>query len=74
MVLGDDGSKMMFYFYLLNGSAAYVTYALLFAPAVGYVEQVRLTPEHTKHCVSVLGRDGGTRWGLGWGHTVGVGR
>jgi len=38
-VLGDDGSKIMFYFYLTNGSAAYVTYALLFAPAIGYYEQ-----------------------------------
>ena len=40
LLLGDDGSKVMFYFYLTNGCAAYVTYALLFAPAIGYYEQV----------------------------------
>ncbi|KAL3915076.1 MAG: hypothetical protein SGPRY_007386 [Prymnesium sp.] len=39
LLMGDDGSKMMFYFYIINGSFAYLAYALLFAPAIGYVAQ-----------------------------------
>jgi len=39
VVMGDDGSKIMFYFYLTNGSFAYIAYALLFAPAIGTPEQ-----------------------------------
>lgn len=39
LLMGDDGSKMMFYFYVINGSFAYLAYALLFAPAIGYVAQ-----------------------------------
>ena len=31
--------QVMFYFYLINGSFAYIVYAMLFAPAIGYVEQ-----------------------------------
>lgn len=32
--MGTDGSKVMFYFYLINGSLTYLVYALVFMPAL----------------------------------------
>jgi len=39
LVMGDDGSKVMFYFYVINSACAYAAYALLLAPAVGVAAQ-----------------------------------
>lgn len=33
-LMGNDGSKVMFYFYLINGGGAYVIYALYLAPSI----------------------------------------
>ena len=39
LIMGTDGSKMLWYFYMINATLCYIMYALVIAPVVGTVEQ-----------------------------------